>query len=440
VKTSAFSIVSIRHMRMAATTVLITTIACLALLELAARLLLEPSGHSAGRLGGVELPPLQIARTPEFPLTDRAESVITTNSGDVVTRGDLWGLWQVVPTLGYQQQTDARSVNGWWQSNNIGARANHSVTPDVPAGKQRVIIFGDSYAHGSRVAQDAVWTTHIARWAPRLEPVNLAADGYSMAQAYLRYRKVAATLDYQTTLLAIVPTADLWRDINVIRDLAEYWNWPMPMPRAVLTDDGLTIVPAPYASPDDFLAANYPEPSSELIDHLRRYDRFYFRARYEAPPVLGGSVLYKVAAAAFAAHQERQVRRQLEQPDSEAVVVTRSIMAAMQAEAAADGADFVALILPMQWEVGPLRDDPLLAASWHAIAQALCSGITRCIDLAPVLTALPASCIDAGADGTHYGPRLNVALALTVMEILADPGIDSPPAAVGCDAAARQVD
>lgn len=65
--------------------------------------------------------------------------------------------------------------------------------------------------------------------------------------------------------------------------------------------------------------------------------------------------------------------------------------------------------------------------------EPLCSGITNCFDLAPVLTALPADCIDAGADGTHYGPRLNETLALIGLQVLSGPAIEARPALANCD-------
>jgi len=431
---SSLTIFRLRRAGAAAAASLVAVAGFLLVLELAVRSLVKPSEHSAGRIAGVELPPLRIVRVPlDLWALDRSTEVMTSAEDEAVTVGDLWGLWTLDPLLGFRQQFEARSANGWWQSNNIGARSHQPVTPDVPPGKQRVIIFGDSYAHGSRVPQADVWTTRLAQWAPHLEPVNLAGDGYSMAQAYLRYREVAATLGYQTVLLAVVPTVDLWRDVNVIRDLGEYWNLPLPMPRAVLAEDSPRLVAPPRAGLDAFFARNHPEASEELRDHLRRYDRFYFRARYETPPVIGGSVLYKVAAAALANQQEQRLRRDLRRPDSEAALVTRSLMAAMQTDATDEGADFVALIVPVESEIGPLRDDPEAAAEWRSMAEALCSGIDHCVDLAPVLTALPAECIDAGADGTHYGPRLNAALALIALQVLGGPAIETRPALTNCD-------
>ena len=45
-----------------------------------------------------------------------------------------------------------------------------------------------------------------------------------MAQAWLRYRSLADRLEHQGALLMFVPGADLWRDINVVRELREPWK------------------------------------------------------------------------------------------------------------------------------------------------------------------------------------------------------------------------
>ncbi len=83
---------------------------------------------------------------------------------------------------------------------------------------------------------------------PALDIVNLAVDGYSMAQAYLRYQRYAGLLEHQGVLLMFVPGVDLWRDINVVRDLGEPWKVRAVMPRFVLEGEGIRLIANPYGS------------------------------------------------------------------------------------------------------------------------------------------------------------------------------------------------
>jgi hypothetical protein len=420
-----------RSAGLATAVVLLVAIATLVILEIVARLLVEPSERSYGRLAGLELPPVPILREGTYTPDTARLTPVETIDGETVTQGDLWGIWQFDPVLGYRQMTDARSANGWWQANTIGARSRLPTTAEVAPGRTRVLVFGDSYAHARGVRQEDAWTSALEQMAPDIEAVNLAADGYGTAQAWLRYRQVAAAVEHQAAVLVLVPGADLWRDVNVIRDLGQFWNLPRPMPRAILGDGGLgeaelEIVPPPYADPHAYYARNYPVPSRELIAHLERHDRFYLPLRHDTPPLIGDLVLYKIVAAVVSSRQRARLMREAVQPGSEAVRVTRAIVAAMHDDVTAGGRQFLAVVAPMETEIGRLRDDADFAAAWRATAAALCGSVAGCVDRSHRFTALDPACLDVSADGTHYGPRLNDVLARMVLREL---GHDVPSAA-----------
>jgi hypothetical protein len=402
--------------------ILLVSLATLVVLEIVARLLVEPSPRSYGRLAGVELPPIVIVPDPESWAVANTDAKIMAIGDTQLTIGDLYGLWEHDAELGYRQRTNARSAGGWWQSNNIGARSTRPTWPAVDEGRRRILVFGDSFSHGSRVHQEDVWTSVMEQLDPRLEPVNLAGDGYSMAQAYLRYRLMAEAIDHHDVVFGVVPSEDLWRDVNVVRDLVFFWDLPLPLPRAILAADGLDIVPPLYADIDALFDRNHPTISPELVEHLRSHDRFYLPLRHESPPLIGDLVLYKVAAAAIAERQARQVTGGLQRPGSEALAVTNALITTMRDNVTASGRRFLALILPTEYEIAGLRDDQALAARWRTVAETLCAGVgDSCVDMAPIFTTLDPECIDAGVDGSHYGPRLNRALAAIVIELLDRP-------------------
>ena len=327
------------------------------------------------------------------------------------------------PSLGYTQRADAVSKNGWCRLNNVAARWDKPVTRATTPGLQRVMMMGDSYTHGFGLRQEDVWTSQLANMSPGLEPLNFGVSGYSIAQAYLRFQELRPQMDYDTVVLSIVPRADFWRDINVIRTAVfPDWRMDMPMPRAVIKDEALSFVHQHYESIEAFRADNSAGISDTLREHLEAYDRFYFDSLYEDTPVIGNSMIYKTIVRVLAKFRRTALLKQYRDPQSEAANITHAIMTAMQSDAEADGARFVAFLLPMEHEIDDLQSDAEYSRDWQKLSERLCQGIETCVDLAPHLTALPAECIDTAATNSHYGPKLSRAFAYLAQGVL-DPEI-----------------
>ena len=203
--------------------IIVSTLAALVAVEVGARLLLRPSDRSYGRLFARELPPFRVVVTTAPPaptgMSEWHDGLIV--EGRRISRGDLWGFHRPDPVLGYTHLENTSSSNGWWQSNNLGARAEADMEKAIPAGLTRILVFGDSFGHGSRVPQDAAWPAVMEHEHAGVEVVNLAVDGYGMAQSFLRFEQMRRLLDYDLAVLMFAPEADLWRDINTIRDLGE---------------------------------------------------------------------------------------------------------------------------------------------------------------------------------------------------------------------------
>ena len=80
-----------------------------------------------------ERPPVKLIpydRSP--PKTDRDASYEgLVVDGDRISVGDIFGFHRDDPVLGYTPQENVVSLNGWWQSNNIGARKRRDTPPSV---------------------------------------------------------------------------------------------------------------------------------------------------------------------------------------------------------------------------------------------------------------------------------------------------------------------
>jgi hypothetical protein len=235
-----------------------------------------------------------------------------------------------------------------------------------------------------------------------LDVVNFGVDGFGAGQSYLRYQQMRAQVDHDLVLLLLAPQVDLRRDINTRRDVGLDWPVYAVMPRYIMQNHELVLVADPFSrsAADDFVNRSDWEPL--LRQHLRDYDRYYFRALYEEPPVIGSSIIYKITASAFGLLQRRQLKMSSFEPDSEAMVVTRSIVQAMQSDVEDGGKVFILVLLPT---AGNLKQASAgsLGQEWDGVAENLCEAATFCIDLAPDLLEIPADEIDTGYDETHFG-------------------------------------
>lgn len=397
-------------------------VACLiafALVETAGRLFVQPDPRGYGSLLGVLLPPLRLF-PPEL---QSAEARAGPYRGLVVdgaplTVGDVAGYHRFEPALGYTTLENVVSVNGWWRSNEIGARESGPTRPQVAPGRTRWLLFGESFAHGSGLPGRQTWPEVIEAAEPALDIVNLAVDGYSMAQAYLRYRSLADRLEHAGAMLMFVPGVDLWRDVNVVRELGQPWKVRAVMPRFVLEGTGIRLVESPYRSIEELETDVRDGLSPALRAHLRRYDRFYFPVENESVPVLGYLLSFKIATAAWGRYARGRVRRAQFEPGSEAADISRRIFLKLQEESRAESRDFLLLVLPTPTDLNRLHDEPAFATAWNGFVAAACEGIRHCVDISPALVGIARSEVDLGPDGNHFGPRMNAAIADAVRAAL----------------------
>ena len=376
------------------------------------------------RLVGVPLPPLRIVN-PAGPSEINREAWYSglVVDGKKITVGDLWGYHRPDPVLAYTIKENTISVNGWWQSNNIGARSRSDTGSGIPKGKKRFLLFGESFGEGTRVRQENAWASQLQALDPGLEVVNLAVDGFSMAQAYRRYLSFKDRLEHNSAVMMFVPEADLWRDVNTVRDLAANWSYQAVQPRFVIENKQLKFVPSPYADPSDVFLDNRGGLSERLRDHLRRYDRFYFRSLYETPPVIGRLWIYKLAASDYGRRAKKALLHDLKRPGSEAMQVSHEIFRAMQAQAENLQTQFALIILPTSDDLRKFRADPRYVETWHTMTESICAEIRICIDLSLRLQKTPPGEIDSGYDGTHYGPGMSHKIAEAVFAEFARRGL-----------------
>ena len=409
---------SVRRLHIDGASVALSVIAIIVTLivgEAVARFFVKPSTSSFGILAGIELPPTRLLRESRAPQLLDPNQEIKVSSGVSLTREDLWGRFRLDPVIGYTYQEGSVSAHGWWQSNNIGARSHVDTLSSVPPGRSRLPVFGESFAQGSRLPQESVWTSVLQQQFPQVEIINLAVDGYSMAQAALRFADMREQLRYNTVLVMFVPEADLARDINTLRQLFDR-NWDMPMmPRFELREGSLQLVPTLYPDPLDLYRQNQPHPSRELVRYLREHDRLYSPSLYEEPGWAGRPVLSRLGTRAVWNWQKDSFEHDLMSPEGEALQVSRAIFLRMLQQASIDNASLVVGVLPIDygWWNGATTGGRSLER-WNRMIAFLCAPPLHCMDLLPDLMDRPAAEMDRAYDGWHFGPSANHAIAAAV--------------------------
>ena len=401
---------------------------CLVLLlcEAGLRFGLQPSPYSYGRFLGKELPPYRLLPEGPLPLRgDRSEwyeGLIV--DGEKITAGDLFGIYREDSLLGFAPRENTVSANGWWQSNNIGVRSREATAPEKPPGVSRLLVFGESFAQGSRVRQEDSWPYILDEGVESLEVLNLAVDGYSMAQAYLRYRLLRREIDYDAVLLMLVPASDLWRDVNIRRDVGgEWWGSYISMPRFLLKDGALQLI-RPFPPPEVYThVRTSPGLADSLKAHLRAYDRFYHDRMYASPVLAKHSLLYKLLLLNWHVYEKKKYRNSLWDTNSEAQQIMRKLFAQMKAAVEQDGKVFILVTLPSYGELLQLASDPGIAERHRKLAAAVAAGGVDCVNLLEALRRIPVAELDSGYDGSHYGPKGNRQIARLIRQHLMRQGI-----------------
>lgn len=395
--------------------VVITLLIC----EAALRILTNRSGNKPPILD-IQFPSREIF--PHDQILTPEEKLLASNywynylivDGKKITKGDLWGILREDDVLVFTAKENASSTNGWWQSNNIGARSNVITTRVKSPGRERILIFGNSFAQSSRVPQNMTIDFYLNSRRPSIEAINFGVDGYGMAQSYLRFKTLKNRLEYDRVFMIFVPGADLERDINVSRYLGLGWFSSysiMIQPRFVIENGELSLIPSPYKNLDEMIEENGHQVSEKLKKHLRKYDSFYFPLWHEKTPVLDKLLLVRLIKYELFKRRKKAINQDLMNTDSESVQITKKIAETMAQEVEEDGGAFTLIVLPTIWDIYYYRYDPVFKPKWDNMVIEVCSSQISCIDIMKDFKSLPFEFFDTGYDQTHYGPKTNSLIA-----------------------------
>jgi len=89
-------------------------------------------------------------------------------------------------------------------TNSQGFRAQGDFSREVPAGKIRVVVTGDSFALGYGVDDGDTFCAQLSTIEPRFQTVNMGQGGYGVDQAYLWYMRDSGQIDHDVHLFTFI--------------------------------------------------------------------------------------------------------------------------------------------------------------------------------------------------------------------------------------------
>ena len=382
--------------------------------EIVLHSLVEPSKNSFGRLFNIELPPKRIFPS-DLKSLNQDEKDIKLNTwhkslvvnDKKITRSDLWGITREDPLMGYAPLENAISTNGWWQTNSSGARSRNDFSSIKNNNITRILFFGDSFTQGSRVPQEETFQNILDDQTITIEPINFGVDGYSLGQSYLRFIQLKEELEFDQVFLSFTPSVNLWREVNISRHIARNWGFYTILPRFVIRNQELSLVPSPYQSLDELIQKNRDSIHPSLRNHLQQYDRFFFSSGYESNAVLDLSIMFKLYKKQKYKKDKALFFKSQMNPKSESVEISKLIAKSMSDEVHKLGGEFSLLVLPGVPNIRQFSRDSNFRKNWGAVVTEVCSGSVKCLNLMPVFQSIGFKNLDKGYDGSHYGPVTN---------------------------------
>jgi hypothetical protein len=217
-------------------------------------------------------------------------------------------------------------------------------TTEVPKGKIRVSVYGDSFTHGDEVQLYETWADQLQQMRPKLEVLNFGVPAYGTDQAFLRFRRDGRKLKANAHILAIWPE-DIARNVNVIRFfLNPRGNLGTSKPRFVMESGELKLLNSPVLSKQAFLDVVLNKKVSPVVnlDYWYREDEQRFPYYYRLQCL-------RAVLSTYNTYQRREIRNRLYFDKSgEALTVTVAIAKAFNKEVRTLGAKPYVAIIPMR--------------------------------------------------------------------------------------------
>jgi hypothetical protein len=169
------------------------------------------------------------------------------------------------PTRGWTLKPDIKELpvfsNKILNSNSKGLRGKAEYQYERSAGKQRMVVLGDSFTFGEEVSDDETYSHDLQASLPGTEVLNLGVQGYGHDQM-LMYLKEEGVKYHPDLVVLGFAYLDIYRNIETFFAYAK--------PRFELAKDGLQLTNVPVPTPERILTEESYRPKSlDLMVILR---------------------------------------------------------------------------------------------------------------------------------------------------------------------------
>jgi hypothetical protein len=169
------------------------------------------------------------------------------------------------PTRGWTLKPDIKELPVFGKkilnSNSKGIRGRTEYPYERAAGKQRIVVLGDSFTFGEEVSDDETYSHDLQSSLPRTEVLNLGVQGYGHDQM-LMYLKDEGVKYHPDVVVLGFAYLDIYRNIESFFAFAK--------PRFELTSEGLQLTNVPVPTPEQVLADEAYRPKAlDLMVILR---------------------------------------------------------------------------------------------------------------------------------------------------------------------------
>ncbi|MCY3832047.1 MAG: SGNH/GDSL hydrolase family protein [Chloroflexi bacterium] len=349
-----------------------------------------------------------ILEPPNLPVTElrgQVEDYIVNKEFAIVVY-DEW--------LGWSFRPNSVRQGGTFTINSAGFRSRRDFSKAPPANSLRIAVFGDSFTAGDDVADDEVWSyqleQELADAGIRAEVLNFGVGAYGMGQAYLRWQRLGKSFSPDIVIFGLQPE-NLKRNVNVFRQLLHPSGPAFSKPRFAILEGELQLLNSPALPPEQLIAI-----FENFSDHPLAPYEFYYRNRFRAARWWSSS---RLAGILFEALRQQEEEPGIYTPGSEGGELGKAIIDDFARDAAAAGAEFVVLHLPLQSHLKRYFSNLPRPRPIYDFLLEHCRQTYNYVALEERLR--PAVVDDAFWSATkHYGPPLHALLARVLAGELAN--------------------
>lgn len=176
--------------------------------------------------------------------------------------------WVLKPNLRNVQVFGDRILN----TNAQGFRGKRDFSYHKESGRQRILVFGDSFTFGDEVSDDETYSHYLQEMLPGSDVINMGIHGYGHDQMLILLREQGIRYEPDIVIIGFL-SVDMPRNLLSFRDFAK--------PRFVLRDGRLELTNVPVPTPEQVMRWDWTRPRVLDVFSILRFKLRNLSGRYQ---------------------------------------------------------------------------------------------------------------------------------------------------------------